>query len=185
MCEQEDARASLQKEMEAKATVITDLSTQLKQLRVSMDDQAHGFRTEATLLRANNSTQGRQVCQFSGCAEKGIALHHGCAIFTHNSRFACQQHIIDCRSTRKGCPVQIEELHAEIKHAFADLERNEAARQGLEAKAEHLKDQLDDAGQHIEHLRDKLDAKAAELEEVHSAHRQAQVLTRQKSCNDV
>ena len=62
MCEQEDACASLQKEMEAKATVITDLTTQLKELRVTIDDQAHGFRTEATLLQATNSTQGRQVC---------------------------------------------------------------------------------------------------------------------------
>ncbi|CAK0784296.1 hypothetical protein CVIRNUC_007500 [Coccomyxa viridis] len=124
----EDALASLQKETEAKATMITDLTTQLQQLQVSMADQAHGFRTEATLLQATNSTQGRQI----------------------------------------------EELHAEIKHAFADLERNEAARLGLETKTEDLRDQLDDAMQHIEHLKENLTAKAAELEEAHSAHKQAQ-----------
>ena len=77
MCAQEDALASLQKDTEAKATMITDLTTQLQQLQVSMADQAHGFRTEATLLQATNSTQGRQVCQPSGCAVQGIALHHG------------------------------------------------------------------------------------------------------------
>ena len=80
--------------------------------------------------------------------------------------------------------MQIEELHAEIKHAFADLERNEAARQGLENKAEELTDQLDDAMQHIEHLKEKLTSKAAELEAAHSAHKQAQVATVHDSCND-
>ena len=74
-CEQEDALASLQKETEAKAAMITDMTAELQQLNVSMDDQAHGFRTEAALLQATNSTQGRQVCQFSGCAFEGVAPH--------------------------------------------------------------------------------------------------------------
>ena len=77
MCAQEDALASLQKETQAKATVISDLTTQLQQLQVCMADQAHGFRTEATQLQATNSTQGRQVCQPNGCAVQGVALHHG------------------------------------------------------------------------------------------------------------
>ena len=71
--------------------------------------------------------------------------------------------------------MQIEELHAEIKHAFADLEDNEAARRGLEAKAEDLTDQLDDALQQVKCLKKNLTAKAAELEEAHSTHEQAQV----------
>ena len=78
--------------------------------------------------------------------------------------------------------MQIAELHAEIKHAFADLERNEAARLGLETKTEDLKDQLDDAMQHIEHLKETLTATAAELEEAHSAHKQAQVTNMQQCC---
>ena len=97
----------------------------------------------------------------------------------HSACLARQQHTIDCMYGREGCPVQIEELHAEIKHAFADLERNEAARLGLETKTEDLRDQLDDAMQHIEHLKESLTAKAAELEEAHSAHKQAQVTVMQ------
>ena len=88
MCEQEDALASLQKETEAKATMITDLTTQLQQLQVSMDDQAHGFRTEATLLQATNSTQGRQVCQSDGFAVQGIASHNRFLLSMHSACFA-------------------------------------------------------------------------------------------------
>ena len=102
MCEQEDALASLQEETEAKAAMITDLTTQLQQLQVSMDDQAHGFRTEATLLQATNSTQGRQVCQLNGCAIKSVALHHRFLHLMHHACFARQRHTVDCMYERAG-----------------------------------------------------------------------------------
>ncbi len=60
--------------------------------------------------------------------------------------------------------MQIQELDAEIKHAFADLESNERTCQDLQAKADDLASQLDDALKHIREVEARLHAKSAELQ---------------------
>ncbi|CAL5229872.1 g13283 [Coccomyxa viridis] len=65
---------------------------------------------------------------------------------------------------------RVEELDAEIKHAFADLERNERERQELHAKSEELASQLTGAEQHMEDLMGRLNSKAIELEEAQAHH---------------
>ena len=72
--------------------------------------------------------------------------------------------------------MQIEELDAEIKHAFADLEHNERARQELQAKSGELALQLTGAEQHMEDLMARLNSKATELEEVQAHHNRVKVL---------
>ena len=71
--------------------------------------------------------------------------------------------------------MQVEELDAEIKHAFADLERNERERQELQAKAEELASQLTGAEQHMEELMSRLNSKAIELEELQAHHSRVKV----------
>ena len=71
--------------------------------------------------------------------------------------------------------MQVEELDAEIKHAFADLERNEYERQELHAKSEELASQLTGAEQHMEDLMGRLNSKAIELEEAQAHHSRVKV----------
>lgn len=66
--------------------------------------------------------------------------------------------------------VQIQELDAEIKHAFADLERNEQTCQDLQAKADDLACQLEDALKHIQEVEARLHAKSAELQGAQTHH---------------
>ena len=77
--------------------------------------------------------------------------------------------------------MQNHELDAEIKHAFADLEHNERARQELHAKAEELASQLSDAVQHLQDLEARLRSRSAELEELQAHHKSVKVLQHKSS----
>ena len=71
--------------------------------------------------------------------------------------------------------MQVEELDAEIKHAFADLEHKEWERQELQAKSDELAAQLSGAEQHMEDLMARLNSKAIELEELQAHHNKVKV----------
>ena len=71
--------------------------------------------------------------------------------------------------------MQIQELDAEIKHAFAELERNELACQELQAKGDSLAAQLNDALQQLQDTKSRLHAKCVELQDARKTHKEAAV----------
>ena len=71
--------------------------------------------------------------------------------------------------------MHIQELDAEIKHAFAELERNELARQELQAKGDSLDAQLNDALQQLQDTKSRLHAMCVELQDARKTHKEAAV----------
>ena len=140
---------------------------QLQQMETSKEEQAHDFRKEISTLQAANSSKVQRVS-----ITLPIIVHVIAVRALHNS-----SHCMVChhpQSEVRRC-VQVQELDAEIKHAFAELERNELASQELQAKGDSLAAQLDDALQQLQDTESRLHAKCAELQDARKTHKEAAV----------
>ena len=74
-----------------------------------------------------------------------------------------------------GFPVQITELDAEIKHAFAELERNQDERKGMQATIDSLSSDLSKMCKDLKASREELAQKVDESKAVIDAQQHALV----------
>lgn len=140
---------------------------QLQQMETFKEEQAQDYRKEISTLHAANSSKVQRAS-----ITLPIIVHFIAVCALHNS-----SHCIVCHHPQSEVRryVQIQELDAEIKHAFAELECNELARQELQAKGDSLAAQLDDALQQLQDTESKLHANCAELQDARKTHKEAAV----------
>ena len=136
---------------------------QLQQMETFKEEQAQDYRKEISTLQAANSSKVQRASITLPIIVHVIAVR----AFHNSSRHHPQSEVRRC--------VQIQELDAEIKHAFAELECNELACQELQAKGDSLAAQLDDALQQLQDTESKLHAKCAELQDARKTHKEAAV----------
>ena len=143
-----------------------------EEIQTHLQEEAGARKQEIDLLTERLGLQANRVSMQMCWLHSPHPLHDPLC-----SPVCCISESCSASHERHGS-MQIEELDAEIKHAFADLEHNERARQELQAKSEELASQLTDAKQHMKDLAARLHSKSSELEEVHASHNRVKVLQR-------